>query len=523
MANPTAPKSRKSPLDMSIGGYVLTPQAKAVIKTLAAGAAQLDSRRRALLGQAGPSPLGLSLVAAGVAPRTVLVGREGAPGPRSGTAAGTRRQAPRRGEPSPLGAAVGEFIDERKKAVSANLAHAKARVEAGVENGQRFLEERPEAFRRNLELAGLDDYFDMVSKVDMTDQGMLTPEQVRLREQARLERPTRKVYGYEPGAMGQMMPRYYPLIRDFKQFEPEPRARYEDRVSDARTAELMDGEVYSRGVSDDLVRSVEGPAMGRWVPKRLAEAVGGTYFDPMTEGYIQAEGSPEAQAAYRRIDDAERTRRRDRMAKVERDYAAVAPGWQTTAAVGRGAVDGYVADGTWPALGASWDTLVDGGDWFDNLAAQNHLIELDKRYHPVARDAGGLIGAVVPSPGIINKAKGLTAAERLGARWVQNSAMNTVGGLTSTYGSGADPIDVFGKAALDTGVGEAAPWLVRRGGDGIGALAERVAGRSPFHAAWASPVAQYAKPAATLTEDVASYFAQKALDDLLFPEPNAPP
>jgi hypothetical protein len=189
MGNNAPQKSGKRLIDARIAGYGFTPEFKRAIKTLGAAAAQLDNRRRALLGKAGPSPLALSLVAVGTAPPTVLGGRGGGPRQESPTIAASRRPAPRPGQPSPSAAAVGQFIGQKTRAVSDNLAFAQDRIRSAVEEGQRWLGDRPEAVRENLKLSGLADYFDMVSKMDMTDASMVTPEQVRLRAQAKLNRP----------------------------------------------------------------------------------------------------------------------------------------------------------------------------------------------------------------------------------------------------------------------------------------------------------------------------------------------
>lgn len=191
MSKPTAPKPRTSLLDASIGGYVLTPDAKAAIRMLAASAARLDGRRRAMLGQAGPSPLALALVAARAAPPTVLVDGGGAQRPAPRKAPTPPRPAKRAAPTSSLGAAVGEFLERNAQTLSDNVDYYGDRIRAGVEDGEKWLQQRPEVIRENLDyyLPGLDDYLDMVSKVDMTEVSMLTPDQVRLREEAKRRRP----------------------------------------------------------------------------------------------------------------------------------------------------------------------------------------------------------------------------------------------------------------------------------------------------------------------------------------------
>jgi hypothetical protein len=190
MPRPTAPKPRTSLLDASIGGYVLRPEAKAAIRTMAAGAVRLDNRRRAILGQAGSSPLAMALVAAGAAPPSVLT-NSGGQRPSSGATGATSRSAKRSPPASPLRAAVRELLDRSGQTMSDNAGYYADRIREQIQDGQKWLHERPKVIRENLDYyaPGLPEYLDMVSKVDMTDTSMLTPEQIRLREEAKRQRP----------------------------------------------------------------------------------------------------------------------------------------------------------------------------------------------------------------------------------------------------------------------------------------------------------------------------------------------
>lgn len=177
MSKPAAPKPRRSVLDMSVGGYVLSPEAKAAIKNLATRVARLDNRRRALIGQRGPSPLEQALGAAGLAPATGGLAAPPRPGPRP---------------PSPLVAAARDYVDDKARTVADNLDYYGDRLGSGIEAGRGWVEQRPGVVRENLEplRSAMRAYGDMISKVDMTDAGTLTPEQWRLREQARRDRPS---------------------------------------------------------------------------------------------------------------------------------------------------------------------------------------------------------------------------------------------------------------------------------------------------------------------------------------------
>jgi hypothetical protein len=137
MPKPT-PKPRTSLLDASIGGYVLRPEAKAAIRTLAAGAVRLDDRRREILGQAGPSPLAMALVAAGAAPPTAVMSGGGQRS-ASGATGAPSHAAKRPAAASPLRAAVRELLDKSGQTMSDNVGYYRDRIREQIQDGQKWL------------------------------------------------------------------------------------------------------------------------------------------------------------------------------------------------------------------------------------------------------------------------------------------------------------------------------------------------------------------------------------------------